>query len=471
MISYESEESEDVPPTPSTVALFLWAKSIGIKINPKLQYPVKFFPGYLGTKTVDFLESNEVLITVPNTAMLNSSSFVPAELEQLFIAHPDLFSIPSREHEDYRMLSYILFEYCKGMQSFWYYYLSSLPNDPETVTEWNEKELLELQDSNFVNDLLARKHWNVACCRELTRVFNLHLEVFRNYTVDFHLVYWCWLIMTTRCFGGGLPSPSLIPVADLFNHSNNLTNYYYANEDELAPIGALDEEIAHDDKFIDETDKVKLTHLKICQILGIEDEKICGKAKELDSEKSEKRARIQMEKEKEIQKIGEEKEEVDYRCFRIRVAENEKYQRGSQVKICYGRYSNRMLLTNYGFAVRDNIYNYCRVKLSLHSLFTESQLSSQEDLEGGSFYISYKFTKGKIKLKFLSFLRQILWDSSYVPASCFTASDMKLESKVLTSALEILNGQIEEYETNLQEDKNFLLKPRSTRHTFAVCNS
>ena len=40
------------------------------------------------------------------------------------------------------------------------------------------KELLELQDSEFVNDALIRKNWNSACQKDLLKVFCLYPEVF-----------------------------------------------------------------------------------------------------------------------------------------------------------------------------------------------------------------------------------------------------------------------------------------------------
>jgi hypothetical protein len=38
--------------------------------------------------------------------------------------------------------------------------------------------LLELQDSEFVNDALIRKNWNSACQKDLLKVFCLYPEVF-----------------------------------------------------------------------------------------------------------------------------------------------------------------------------------------------------------------------------------------------------------------------------------------------------
>ena len=474
MLIHKCEASEDIPPLANISSLYSWACSIGIKINPKLRYPTRFLPGYLGTQAVDSLSPHEVLITVPNSAMLTYHLSQCPDLEALYTDHPDFFSLPNREHEDYRMLSYLLLELSKGRRSFWHTYLKSLPSDPETITEWNEKELLELQDPDFVGDALVRRSWNIGCCKELTKIFLNYPGLFSPELVSLQKVHWCWLIMTTRCFGGGLPYTSLIPVADFFNHSNGPTNYYYGPEDDLSPDTEVQREIDSDDKLIDETDCVKLTNLKMWEIVfnalgcsggepwvkGAE-----GRAAELDEKKL---GKTREKEEKKIKSQEEKIEEAENMYFKVRVASSEVYESGSQVTICYGKYSNRMLLTNYGFAIRDNLYNYCRVKLPLRSILSAEQLGYLNDIEDANVCLAFKFRKSIVNLKFLGVLRQVFWNKSLDIEAYFEPCSMELEEKVVEFAIKILNEQLEEFETTVEEDIELIGRPKSARHLFAV---
>ena len=42
--------------------------------------------------------------------------------------------------------------------------------------------------------------------------------------------YWAYEAVMTRCFGWSLPSTSLVPFADMLNHSNEATTYYLVNK-------------------------------------------------------------------------------------------------------------------------------------------------------------------------------------------------------------------------------------------------
>lgn len=266
MIIHRCEENKDISPSTALANLFTWATTIGIVVSPKIKYPCEFSPGYLGTKVAQDINPEEVIITVPNSAMLSTKLSNPPELHGMFSEHPDMFSLPNREHEDYRMLSFLLWEMSKGPASFWNCYFQSLPEAPETITEWKEKELLELQDSDFANDAMIRKNWNMNCCKELSKIYKMYPLLFKDELSSPQKVHWCWLIMTTRCFGGGLPYSSLIPIADFINHSNGPTLYFYGSESDLVPDSIdLCEEDA-DDNLIDESDCIHLSYRKLQKI-------------------------------------------------------------------------------------------------------------------------------------------------------------------------------------------------------------
>ena len=93
MIIHKYEESEDLIPSKKLILLFEWAKSIGITINPKLSYPTKFKPGYIGTKAIELITGEEILMVVPNIAMLSSKLSNPPELSNIYLNHPFIVNV------------------------------------------------------------------------------------------------------------------------------------------------------------------------------------------------------------------------------------------------------------------------------------------------------------------------------------------------------------------------------------------
>ena len=54
-----------------------------------------------------------------------------------------------------------------------------------------------------------------------------HPEVFGKAEADDRaLFYWSYELVMTRCFGWSLKSTSIVPFADMLNHSNKATTHY-----------------------------------------------------------------------------------------------------------------------------------------------------------------------------------------------------------------------------------------------------
>jgi hypothetical protein len=127
-----------------------------------------------------------------------------------------------------------------------------------------------------------------------------------------------------------------------------------------------------------------------------------------------------------------------------------------------------MLLTNYGFAISRNKFNYCRIKFPLNTLLMPIQLEKLTSMYDVPMCVAFKFKSTYINLKFLQILRSVLWDCSNNIQSFFNPCCLELEEKVLSMAIEKLNEQMLEFETSLEEDLVMMEKPRSHRHYFAV---
>ena len=73
---------------------------------------------------------------------------------------------------------------------------------------------------------------------------------------------------------------------------------------------------------------------------------------------------------------------------------NEHYKKGSEVYMSYGRYSNRQLLSTYGFALKENYFNYARIRMPIRDLcINQGLLKYAEEIEGS---LVFKVKKAEI---------------------------------------------------------------------------
>lgn len=222
--SYEVLEKD-----PNLEDLFNFGKDLGMYINPKITYPVKFYPGYLGILAVEDIAPYETILTIPNDLMLSIKLSNTSELKRIFQDYPEDFA-EGNGGENYRFIVYILSEMSKGPNSKWYYYLNTLPTHIETLTDWDYNQLLELQDDvllEYIQDLKS----NEAEGNTILKSILINYPDIINPEV-LNKINWVWRILCTRTYGKCLPYLSLIPIADFFNHDNVNTSYYYGRKDE-----------------------------------------------------------------------------------------------------------------------------------------------------------------------------------------------------------------------------------------------
>ena len=464
------KEKDSVIQTSATFnSLLDWGRSKGIFFSDKLHYPCSFPPGYSGTVALSDISPEELLISIPNSLIMSHKLTDDPALQQFYSENPEFFSLPRRENEDYRMMAFILLELSKGSASSWAEYFASWPSHVETIADWKEVELVQLQDSDFVNDAVIRKEWNYSVCKELAEIFGKYPELFLDQFANQVSLLWIWNIMTTRCFGGGLPYSSLIPLADFLNHSNGPTVYYYGKLADPAPDSASVNEEDLDDDLIDESDCIKLTMMKLHKINMMaygENAGFDGVNEELG--KILKDGGGLGEGGKKNNNKESPAEELDENFFQIRSSRTERYEAGAQVTISYGNYSNRMLLTNYGFAINDNIYDYARIKFPLKGLLKECQFEKLIEKYDNPLCVAFKFKPSCLNLEFLNVLRGILWTPN-LPAQAFIDPvSLSLEREVFQYAIELLETQLEEFETTVEEDEEMIKKNVTHRMYFSV---
>jgi hypothetical protein len=127
-----------------------------------------------------------------------------------------------------------------------------------------------------------------------------------------------------------------------------------------------------------------------------------------------------------------------------------------------------MLLTNYGFAILNNKYDYCRVKFPLHALLTPAQFTKVASFFDNTLFVDFKFKASCVNIKFISLLRGVYWEPKMGADAFFAPKSRELEEKVLKLAEFMLNEQLEEFETTVEEDQRILEQPKNSRHYFAV---
>ena len=71
---------------------------------------------------------------------------------------------------------------------------------------------------------------NLKIWEELQVVLNKYPSIFESQTIRFEVYLRFTALVNSRCFGSGLPSSSLVPMADNFNHGNKHCSWGLVNK-------------------------------------------------------------------------------------------------------------------------------------------------------------------------------------------------------------------------------------------------
>lgn len=285
---------------------------------------------------------------------------------------------------------------------------------------------------------------------------------------------WAFRVIGTRSFGKFMPYITLFPVGELLNHDNVETYYIYQHNHEKPDAstrysGIVDEN-DHDDEIICNDSILNLN----CQLVlniseelnkqGIDQEKISGIRKscvEIDQKEEN-----EMKEHKKYRPPEMDLTESDEKEASTCAGPNEHYLPGSEVYMSYGRYSNRQLLSTYGFALKENHYNYARIKVLLKELASnESETEFFGKIEA---FCIFKLKKKTVCMELLRTLRGLYWKNEY-PSEVFLNQTMpEHELKVIRQAIIILTKVLSQFPTTLEEDLNILTQEIPLRRYFSV---
>ena len=133
-----------------------WCAENGVKM-PKLEYPAVFEQGLLGVRAKEPIKHREAFLFVPFKMLIT----LELAQEHPIIGHvykenPQLFT---KDHDDYEQLTlavFMMYEYQKGKDSYWFPYLNLLP-DVEFFCNWDEKILDLLEDEQLYYEAINYK--------------------------------------------------------------------------------------------------------------------------------------------------------------------------------------------------------------------------------------------------------------------------------------------------------------------------
>lgn len=162
--------------------------------------------------------------------------------------------------------------------------------------------------------------------------------------------------------------------------------------------------------------------------------------------------------------------EKDTHKFRMTCSKFETFEAGAQVFIRYGNYSNRQLLLHYGFAMKENVFNYARIKVALENLLDNRQ---KQVLSGGyklSDVVVFKVRKNEFCLDMLKSFRGLLWKIDvHDPEAFLNAKDLGLDLEACGIMRNFLENIFRGFRTTIEEDEK-LLSQVTYKAFFAVIN-
>ncbi|OMJ75653.1 hypothetical protein SteCoe_25179 [Stentor coeruleus] len=467
--------AEILQPSEEVQKMFDWAHRMGIKW-PKIVYPVLFPPGYIGSMAVEDIFPGDAIVTSPNNALLTSRVAKESDLLSIFEENSSYYNNENAYCSDLIITSFLLYEKSKGPASKWYEFIGYQPKTPSNLQDWSELELSELQDKDLIFDTIKTiENWKNVW-ESWVQVMKNYPEKFTEELLSFKEFTWATRLIGTRTFGKFAPYLTFFPVGELLNHDNVESYYIYLGSEDIADSskrysGIINDE-DHDGWIYEENPAIDLGNYSLSLLsYAFNDgkgseifEEIKAKAQELDVLEQAEEEKKSVYRPPDIDLTEKPEKEM-----RIVAGPNEKYEKGAEVYMSYGRYSNRQLLSVYGFSLKVNKYNFAIVKVPINTLVTEDMASKIyfEDLKANDF-VKFKLKEKIICMGMISMIRKLWWKLGNSIKGFFKAENLELEVEVLKRSLDVLKGYLAGFPTSFEEDGELLKRDLPLRIHFAV---
>ena len=163
----------------------------------------------------------------------------------------------------------------------------------------------------------------------------------------------------------------------------------------------------------------------------------------------------------------------DFEYMILKNSEKDFFQKNSQVYFCYGRLSNRKLLSRYGMALEFNKYDNAIIKIGLMDVINTANKDFINYLNNFKLkkVRSFKLRPTAFNLDFLLFSRGVNWqiDKNTIE-ELFEPLNLDLELKALTFMQNIVDKVLkEEFKTDFEENAKLVCLEKFNYHEhFAI---
>ncbi|OMJ89136.1 hypothetical protein SteCoe_8764 [Stentor coeruleus] len=474
---YKPFPGAEMLPIPDDVqAMYDWAASKGVKW-PKIYYPVRFPPGYIGTIATDTIGPNETVVSAPNDCLLTTKVAYNSELKSIYDAHPNLFSEDAASYDDVVIGTFIIYEKSKGSKSEWAPFLAYQPRDPSNIQDWASEDVKELQDEDLIYDTEKSLESHVKLWNEWKSTLEKYPDKFTGEMLEYKEFTWAVRLIGTRTFGKFAPYTTFFPVGELLNHDNVETYYIYLGLGETADAtqrysGIVDDE-DHDARIYQKNPSIELGNEGLAVINYLlndaSDERSFNKIKEKSAELDNEELKA-YKKRRAYRPPGMDLTESSSKEIRQVTGPNETYEKGSEVYMSYGRNSNRQLLSVYGFSLKTNHFNFAILKTSVKSLLENPDLASKLEVQDFSaeVLVHFKLKEKVLAVNFLKVIRKLWWKNGQPIEAFFKPLILDNELRILTRAQELLLNYLNSFQTTYEEDVEMLKENLPLRKMFAV---
>jgi hypothetical protein len=255
---------------------------------------------------------------------------------------------------------YLVHHLLKGEASKWSPWMAVIPKTIESVANWETSELLELQDRIFQSAAEDRNEQLIASCASIVSTLRTAFPALFPPEFTPELLRWALQTVSARAYGRRIPHAALVPMADVFNHSNVPVKYELERPGKQARDAAeaastasrVDARVAahtfHEEDGmsalmphspLSSSDSEKETDSRSPDHVG---------SKGYDTTSDGRPYRVS------TKHHGDSSTPQEAPVFRLWVSGPHGYTTGSEVFNSYGRRDNRHLVLEYGFVILDN---------------------------------------------------------------------------------------------------------------------
>ena len=437
--STQKEESDEER---RIVRFLAWLQAHGARFD-KIDWPSYRF-GVRGAVALADIDTEEDIASVPEHLLLTPLVL----LENPEIGH--VFEENLTEYSDEDMLAVLLMhERGKGEASFFFPYLDTLPQLPDSLMGWDDEALAELQDEDLCMQVHMRRsqmaahytrlvedglkaNWphlfganpaeNDEKDKQMPSPFHSSYSPFSSCSDDdnsdkeeeenddgddpysFKNFAFAWQTIQARAFGRRLRYSALVPFCDGFNHANVAIKYRLEAGVSNAGVGSC--------------------RTNICSSSSSSND---GGVVEHAEAKKQQQQQQQQQHGKGSQ--GEDRINLprfSTRAFHLFPSRENRYKKGEEVFTSYGRRTNGELLLSYGFSLLDNEHEcvnlpmtgipfppswFCASLARLGINSSSSSSSSGKKIEADDvFKASHALAAGatEIKLELLAYFRSLV---------------------------------------------------------------